>query len=110
MTADQDIGRTHTEPMLRGWKAIADYLEISPLRAQERAKWPRDPLPVYFDHRGPLAYVSALREWVGRTRMAYKAHLQLNGRGRKMGQDESEAQSCQAPVSTEKRRPRGDAT
>ena len=108
MTADHDIGRQHVEPMLRGWKDIADYLEVSVLRAQERAKWPRDPLPVYFDHRGPLAYVSALREWAARTRLAYQAHLQLNRSTSAV--DNSVAQSCQASVSTEKRRPKRDAT
>lgn len=76
-TADADIGRLHSEPMLRGWKDIANYLEISVLRAQERAKRLRDPLPIGTDHRGPFAYVTALRDWVGRSRLAYQAHLQL---------------------------------
>jgi hypothetical protein len=66
--------------MLRGWKDIAAYLEVSVLRAQERAKRYRDPLPVFFDHRGPFAYETALRDWVGRSRLAYQAHLQLSRR------------------------------
>ncbi len=92
----------HAEPMLRGWKDISAYLEVSEFRAQERAKLPRDPLPVYYDHRGPFAYVSGLREWVARTRMAYQAHLQLN-RTRPNGS--GVAQSRQELVSVEKRRP-----
>ena len=80
MTADNDIGKLSTEPKLRGWKEIANYLEISVLRAQERAKRFRDPLPVETDHRGPYAYVTALRDWVGRSRRAYQDHLELRKR------------------------------
>jgi hypothetical protein len=64
--------------VLRGWKDIANHLEVTDRAARERATRPFDPLPVFYDHRGPFAFVDALDQWVARSVFAYKSHLRLN--------------------------------
>ena len=69
-----------------GWKDIARVLEISVRSAQERADRAVDPLPIRVGHRGPWAYVSALRDWVMRQDVAYTVSLRLHretSRGRR---------------------------
>jgi hypothetical protein len=61
-----------------GWKDIADVLELSVRSAQERAQRAIDPLPIRVGHRGPWAYVSALRDWVMRQDVAYSVALRLH--------------------------------
>ena len=56
---------------VEGWAAIAGVLGVSRHGAMRRAEWPVDPLPVRVGHRGPWAYVEALRQWVFRQDMAY---------------------------------------
>jgi hypothetical protein len=60
-----------------GWKDIAHVLEISVRSAQERAQRAIDPLPIRVGHRGPWAYVSALRDWVMRQDVAYAVALRV---------------------------------
>ncbi len=59
-----------------GWKEIAAALGVSVRAAQMRLDWP-DPLPVRWGHRGPWAWRSALRDWVHRQDMDYRAARQL---------------------------------
>ena len=59
-----------------GWKDIAHVLEISVRSAQERAQRAIDPLPIRVGHRGPWAYVSALRDWVMRQDVAYSVAIE----------------------------------
>lgn len=58
-----------------GWKDVARVLGISVRAAQERAHRAYDPLPMRNGHRGPWAYVSALRDWVMRQDVAYTVAL-----------------------------------
>ena len=60
-----------------GWKDIAKVLGVEVRAAQDRAKRAVDPLPVRMGHKGPWAYVSALRDWIYRQDMAYQVHIQL---------------------------------
>jgi len=50
---------------------------VSVRTAQERAGRDIDPLPVRMGHKGPWAYVSALRDWIYRQDMAYQVSLRL---------------------------------
>jgi hypothetical protein len=59
------------EPILRGWKEIAQACEVSVDTAQRASKRNRDPLPVDYDafHR-PWIYRAALAAWLRRNNMA----------------------------------------
>jgi hypothetical protein len=83
-TAEQDIEKLEG-PKLRGWKEIADYLEVSVRRAQERARQAVLPLPVRRNHRGPWMYVSVARDWVHATDMAWIAHQDAKSRQAETG-------------------------
>lgn len=60
-----------------GWKDISTALRVSVKTAQRMALRNIDPLPVRHGHRGPWAFVEALRAWVHRQDMAYAAHIAL---------------------------------
>lgn len=66
-----------SDETVHGWDAIASVLGIEVRAAQDRAKRNLDPLPVRVNHKGPWAYVSALRDWVHRSDMAYSVSLRM---------------------------------
>jgi hypothetical protein len=63
------------EGTVEGWKQIALVLDIHVNTAQLYARRRKDPLPVYVNHRGPIAFVSGLREWERRQVLPYQVHL-----------------------------------
>jgi hypothetical protein len=51
--------------VVRGWKSIAAAIGVSIATARRRAEWGQGGrLPVWEDHRGPVATVSSLRSWM----------------------------------------------
>lgn len=56
----------------RGWKEIADHVGASVDTAQKYALQSIDPLPVFVDHLGTGAKVSAIRAWIVRQRVPYR--------------------------------------
>lgn len=59
------------QELVRGWDAISKLADVSPKTARKHAARNRDPLPVFVDHKGPVANVVAIREWVIRQRVPY---------------------------------------
>ncbi len=57
---------------VEGWKDIGRALGTCVRTAQHYAQRDYDPLPVRVGHRGPWAYVSALRDWVMRQDLPYQ--------------------------------------
>ena len=51
---------TYREKILVGWKEIATHIDVDPRWAQEMAKEPFHPLPVFREHGRIVAYASML--------------------------------------------------
>lgn len=62
---------------LKGWKAIAGYLGLTPATAQ---RWAEDGMPVKREGRFTVADPSELQAWLGReSHMAKPAHVMTQG-------------------------------
>ena len=60
-------------PSLKGWKAIADFLGLTPATAQ---RWAEDGMPVKREGRFTVADPAELQSWLGReSHMAKPAHV-----------------------------------
>lgn len=70
------------DPVLVGWKDIANKLGVTTRAARERAHRKDDPLPVRVSHRGVWIFFSALRDWVHRHDMPYKVSVKLRAEER----------------------------
>jgi hypothetical protein len=65
--------RAPQDNKLKGWKAIATYLGISPSAAQ---RWAKNGMPVRREGRSTVAEPEELRRWVGReSHMPEAAHI-----------------------------------
>lgn len=65
----------------RGWKEIADHVGASVDTAQKYALQSIDPLPVFVDHLGTGAKVSAIRAWIVRQRVPYRVAVRSKRAG-----------------------------
>lgn len=66
-----------TPTSLKGWKAIAGYLGLTPATAQ---RWAEDGMPVKREGRFTVADPAELQAWLGReSHMAKPAHVMTKG-------------------------------
>lgn len=78
--------------VLRGWLAIAEFIEVSEKTARRWSKWGRENrLPVAEDHVGPIARVSDLERWKADQLLPYGIRDRLRLRERPQSPSLSQA-------------------
>lgn len=77
LKSKQDITANNQQHgVLRGWKAISEFLALPVATAQ---RWGKSGMPVHREGRFTVAHVDDLRQWLGReSEMPAPAHIATN--------------------------------